>query len=170
MSNIELKSEHTTQSNGGDFRPHVARDHDDIKPRIRVVPILITLGTVAAAILLAWATWQTYMGAPWTRDGTVRAYVVTMAPEVAGRIVKLSVADNQFVHKGDDLFEIDPAAMAPRSIMPARTRTGRLVSRKRAGPRRRSTSKPRARCINRRGSSLWTRPPSPRRNSISGEP
>jgi multidrug resistance efflux pump len=40
---------------------------------------------------------------------TVRAYVVTMAPEVAGRIIKLSVADNQFVHKGDDLFEIDPA-------------------------------------------------------------
>jgi multidrug resistance efflux pump len=28
---------------------------------------------------------------------------------VAGRIVKLNVADNQFVHKGDDLFEIDPA-------------------------------------------------------------
>jgi multidrug resistance efflux pump len=43
------------------------------------------------------------------RDGTVRAYVVTMAPEVAGRIVKLSVADNQLVHKGGVLFEIDPA-------------------------------------------------------------
>jgi RND family efflux transporter MFP subunit len=53
--------------------------------------------------------WQAYMGAPWTRDGTVRAYVVTMAPEVAGRIVKLPVVDNQFVHKGDVLFEIDPA-------------------------------------------------------------
>jgi len=37
------------------------------------------------------------MGAPWTRDGTVRAYVVTMAPEVAGRIVELPVADNRFV-------------------------------------------------------------------------
>ena len=49
------------------------------------------------------------MGAPWTRDGTVRVYVVTMAPEVAGRIVKMPVADNQFVHKGDELFEIDPA-------------------------------------------------------------
>src|SRR6267143_5724567 len=109
MSSVELTSEHTTQSNGGDFRPHVARDHDDIKPRMRVVPILITLGTVAAAILLAWATWRVYMGAPWTRDGTVRAYVVTMAPEVAGRIVKLPVADDQFVHKGDVLFEIDPA-------------------------------------------------------------
>src|SRR6266853_3834079 len=109
MSNVELTSERTTQSNGGDFRPHVARDHDDIKPRMRVVPILITLGTVAVAAFLAWATWQVYMGSPWTRDGTVRTYVVTMAPEVAGRIVKLSVADNQFVHKGDDLFEIDPA-------------------------------------------------------------
>jgi len=56
---------------------------------------------------------------------------------MAGRIVKLSVADNQFVHKGDDLFEIDPAdyrspsagagpdaaRRAARSTMPARTRT-----------------------------------------------
>jgi multidrug resistance efflux pump len=109
MSSVERKSEHTTRGNGVDSRPHVARDHEDIMPRMRVVPILITLGTIAAAILLAWATWQVYMGSPWTRDGTVRAYVVTMAPEVAGRIVKLPVADDQFVHKGDVLFEIDPA-------------------------------------------------------------
>jgi RND family efflux transporter MFP subunit len=31
-----------------------------------------------------------------------------MAPEVAGRIVELRVADNQFVHKGDLLLVIDP--------------------------------------------------------------
>src|SRR3977135_3298015 len=105
MSNVELTSERTTQSNGGDFRPHVARDHDDIKPRMRVVPILITLGTVAAAILLAWATWQVYMGSPWTRDGTVRTYVVTMAPEVAGRIVKPAVARNQVGPKGHAPFD-----------------------------------------------------------------
>jgi RND family efflux transporter MFP subunit len=52
--------------------------------------------------------WDVYMGAPWTRDGTVRAYVVTMAPQVAGQIVELPVADNQFVHKGDLLMVIDP--------------------------------------------------------------
>src|SRR5690348_4859405 len=52
--------------------------------------------------------WDAYMGAPWTRDGTVRAYVVTMAPEVAGRIVELPAKDNQFVHKGDLLMVIDP--------------------------------------------------------------
>src|SRR5271167_61963 len=49
------------------------------------------------------------MGVPWTRDGTVRVYVLTMAPEVvAGRIVELPVKDNQFVHKGDLLMVIDP--------------------------------------------------------------
>ena len=71
--------------------------------------MLITLVAVAFASLLAWAMWDAYMAAPWTRDGTVRVYVVTMAPEVAGRIIALPVADNQFVHKGDALFEIDPA-------------------------------------------------------------
>jgi multidrug resistance efflux pump len=48
------------------------------------------------------------MGAPWTRDATVRAYVVTMAPEVAGRIVELHVVDNKYVRKGDLLMAIDP--------------------------------------------------------------
>ena len=48
------------------------------------------------------------MGAPWTRDGTVRAYVVKIAPQVAGEIVKLPIADNEFVHKGDLLMLIDP--------------------------------------------------------------
>jgi multidrug resistance efflux pump len=81
---------------------------DNARLRIRIVPILITLGTVAVAAVLGWLTWQAYMGAPWTRDGQVRAYVVTMAPEVAGRIVKLPIADNQFVHKGDLLMTIDP--------------------------------------------------------------
>ncbi len=52
--------------------------------------------------------WNVYVAAPWTRDGTVRAYVVTMAPQVAGQIVKLPIADNQFVHKGDLLMVIDP--------------------------------------------------------------
>ena len=61
-------------------------------------PLLITLAAVALAIGLGRAMWDAYMGAPWTRDGTVRAYVVTMAPEVSGRVVELRVADNQFVH------------------------------------------------------------------------
>jgi multidrug resistance efflux pump len=76
--------------------------------RLRVLPLLITLAAIAVAVVLGRAMWDAYMGAPWTRDGTVRAYVVTMAPEVSGRIVQLPVAANQFVHKGDLLMVIDP--------------------------------------------------------------
>jgi multidrug resistance efflux pump len=110
MSGVELRSEHVARvADGSDVPRRLASDRDNTKPRIPIAPILITLGTVALAALLARAMWEAYMGAPWTRDGTVRAYVVTVAPEVAGRIVKLTVADNQLVHKGDELFEIDPA-------------------------------------------------------------
>lgn len=81
---------------------------DTVRQRVRILPVLITLATIALAAALGWTMWDAYMGAPWTRDGTVRAYVVMMAPEVEGRIVEMPVADNQFVHKGDLLMVIDP--------------------------------------------------------------
>jgi multidrug resistance efflux pump len=76
--------------------------------RLEIRPFLITLAAVALAGLLGWAMWGVYMEAPWTRDATVRAYVVTMAPEVSGRIVELHVVDNKYVGKGDLLLVIDP--------------------------------------------------------------
>ncbi|MEH2567439.1 HlyD family secretion protein [Bradyrhizobium sp. AZCC 2289] len=78
------------------------------KRGMEIRPLLITLAAVALAGLLGWKMWDVYMGAPWTRDATVRAYVVTMAPEVAGRIVELRVVDNKYVRKGDLLLVIDP--------------------------------------------------------------
>jgi multidrug resistance efflux pump len=79
------------------------------KRRIRTgVPFLITLAAVALAGLLGWAMWGVYMGTPWTRDSTVRANVVRIAPEVAGRIAELPVVDNKYVHKGDLLMLVDP--------------------------------------------------------------
>jgi multidrug resistance efflux pump len=76
--------------------------------RLEIRPFLITLAAVVLAGLLGWAMWDAYMAAPWTRNATVRAYIVTMAPEVAGRIVELHVADNKYVRKGDLLLVIDP--------------------------------------------------------------
>src|ERR1700720_1837432 len=108
MSRVELRSGRARQSDENDVSRRVANARVNIKSRVAIPPILITVGAVAVAVLFAWATWQAYMGAPWTRDGAVRAYVVPMAPEVAGRIVELPVADNQFVHKGDLLMVIDP--------------------------------------------------------------
>jgi RND family efflux transporter MFP subunit len=78
----------------------------------RLVPVLITVILVAFAAVAAWAAWQAYVAPPWTRDGTVRAYVVALAPEVSGRITQLPVVDNQFVHRGDLLMEIEPTDYA----------------------------------------------------------
>src|SRR6516165_11606936 len=84
------------------------RQVGEVKPRLRVVPILITLIVAAIAAALSWAMWNVYMAAPWTRDATVRAYVVTIAPQISGLIVKLPVLDNQLVHVDDLLMVIDP--------------------------------------------------------------
>jgi multidrug resistance efflux pump len=114
MSDPETKmSEAAAQPVGKNGDLHVVRA---VQPtagnmrgaRIRIIPLLITLATTGCALVLGWAMWNAYMEAPWTRDSTVRTYVVTMAPEVAGRIVELPVADNQLVHKGDLLLVIDP--------------------------------------------------------------
>jgi RND family efflux transporter MFP subunit len=75
---------------------------------VHALPVLATLVAVALAALLGWGAWHYYMGTPWTRDGAVRAYVVKVAPQVAGEIVSLPITDNQFVHKGDLLMLIDP--------------------------------------------------------------
>ncbi|MBY0558973.1 HlyD family secretion protein [Hyphomicrobium sp.] len=83
-------------------------DPPSIKRRLRVLPILATLSIAAVAAGAVWILWQNYMGKPWTRDGTVRAYVVMLAPEVSGKVIELPIKDNQLVHKGDLLMKIDP--------------------------------------------------------------
>jgi RND family efflux transporter MFP subunit len=76
--------------------------------RSGVVPLLITLMTIALALGLSSRLWVVYLETPWTRDATVRAYVVTLASQVSGQIVELPVSDNQFVHRGDLIMRIDP--------------------------------------------------------------
>jgi multidrug resistance efflux pump len=70
--------------------------------------LIATLIVFIASLALAYQAWDYYEYAPWTRDGRVRVYTVLIAPEVSGTVVTLNVRDNQFVHKGDVLFEIDP--------------------------------------------------------------
>jgi multidrug resistance efflux pump len=92
----------------GPFRSPEPVSRAPEKSRTRIIPLLLTLAAVALAGLLGWGMWKAYMGTPWTRDATVRAYVVMTAPEVAGRIVELPVGDNKYVRKGDPLMVIDP--------------------------------------------------------------
>jgi len=108
MSDVEAKSERGKSADLRVVSSAQSAARAIHRTRIRIVPVLITLATAALAVGLGWATWNAYMETPWTRDGTVRVYTVTMAPEVAGRIVELPVIDNKFVAKGELLMVIDP--------------------------------------------------------------
>lgn len=72
-----------------------------------VLRVAVTLVVAALAIGLGTLAWRVYMLAPWTRDGRVRTEVVSIAPEVSGRVTNLAVVDNQLVRKGDLLFAVD---------------------------------------------------------------
>jgi multidrug resistance efflux pump len=85
------------------FRMHVLMRL--IRPLVRAIVTIVVTGV---ATVLVVAVWHTYMIAPWTRDGRVLAEVVDVAPEIPGTIVSVPVRDNQFVRKGDVLFELDP--------------------------------------------------------------
>ena len=75
----------------------------------RLARLIPSLAIIAVACVGAYELWNHYMYSPWTRDAKVSADVVTIVPEVVGRVIELRVKDNQFVHKGDVLFEIDPS-------------------------------------------------------------
>ncbi|SFL70807.1 biotin/lipoyl-binding protein [Methylobacterium pseudosasicola] len=74
----------------------------------RLLRPLLTLAVVAATMVLLVGLWRAYMLAPWTRDGRVSAEVVRVTPEVSGTVVEVRAIDNQFVHRGDILYVIDP--------------------------------------------------------------
>ena len=61
----------------------------------------------AAALAAGWWLWNYYMQSPWTRDGKVRAELVSITPQVSGRIEQLPIRDNQFVTKGTPLLVLD---------------------------------------------------------------
>ncbi len=80
-----------------------------MKPASFVYRFIVTLIALAIAGVIGWQLWVYYMESPWTRDGRVRADIVSLAPDVTGPVVQVFVRDNQFVHTGEPLFQIDPS-------------------------------------------------------------
>ena len=78
-----------------------------LKKLPRALRVAVTATVVLVSIILAVWAFQSYEYRPWTRDGRINAYVVDSAPEISGQIVNVPVQDNQFVHKGEKLYEID---------------------------------------------------------------
>jgi membrane fusion protein, multidrug efflux system len=67
----------------------------------------VSIGVVLAALALGLAVLYHANHSPRTDDAEVFANFIGIAPQVEGPIMRLNVRDNQFVKKGDLLFEID---------------------------------------------------------------
>lgn len=74
---------------------------------VRYLRIMLTILVVIAAIFAGRWVWTDYMHTPWTRDGRIRADIVTIVPDVSGWVTKLNVKDGQQVAKGELLFSVD---------------------------------------------------------------
>jgi multidrug resistance efflux pump len=48
------------------------------------------------------------MYTPYTNDAYIQAYVLQVAPQVDGQVVNVYVKNNDYVHKGQKLFTLDP--------------------------------------------------------------
>jgi membrane fusion protein (multidrug efflux system) len=70
--------------------------------RIYLIPIALLL--ILGAVLL-WLYFSSYES---TDDGQVDVHLYPVSPRISGYVIKVNVDDNQYVHQGDVLVEIDP--------------------------------------------------------------
>jgi len=92
----------------------------------KALSLLLTITIFALAGYVGYKKFELYIKNPWTRDGQVRSQVIQITPRVSGMIVKIYVRDNQKVHVGDPLFDIDPSTYKFR-LKQAKARLERAI-------------------------------------------
>ena len=77
------------------------------KPPANPVRIVTLVVLVLAAVIFVYGLFADRL-TPYADQATVQAYVVSLAPDVSGRVTAVNVTDNQPVRAGKVLFAIDP--------------------------------------------------------------
>jgi multidrug efflux system membrane fusion protein len=92
----------------GRFLAAAGRIVDPGNNRIRVLAgRLLSAAIILGAAVLGLVTISRTSNSPRTDDAEILANFIGIAPQVEGPLIRLNVHDNQFVKKGDLLFEID---------------------------------------------------------------
>src|SRR6266446_3458997 len=73
-------------------------------------PLLLTVAVVVLGLVaVVGVPYYKYLIAhEWTDDAFIEGHIIQISPKVAGHVLRVSVTDNQEVHQGDLLLEIDP--------------------------------------------------------------
>ena len=80
------------------------------RSRLRRPMALLVLGIVVLALIVGGVLWWLHARRyESTDDAFIDVHMTRVAPQVAGRVLRVAVDDNQEVKRGDVLVEIDPA-------------------------------------------------------------
>jgi len=98
---------------GGQDEKSSEKDDEDGKGKKNSrLPLIILAIVVVIAAIGGGIWWFLHRNQTNTDDAYTEGRAVLMAPQVSGYVVTLAVNDNQFVHKGDLLVQIDPRPYA----------------------------------------------------------
>jgi membrane fusion protein, multidrug efflux system len=70
---------------------------------LAVAVVLLGMATVAG-----WRYYTYFIAHEWTDDAFIEGRIIQISPKVAGHVLRVYVTDNQEVHQGDLLLELDP--------------------------------------------------------------
>lgn len=92
----------------------VAKNREPIRPpeqvsKRKLVKWIIALLILAIAGIAGYRYWRHGQLYASTDDAYLNANIVEIAAQVAGPVIRVDVRENQLVHVGDPLFDIDPA-------------------------------------------------------------
>src|SRR5271168_2040021 len=87
---------------GEDGQPRKRRFYQTIWFKLALLVIVI-LACVAA--LIWWLNARQFED---TDDAFIDTHILHIAPQIAGQVIAIHVTDNQLVHKGDVLAELNP--------------------------------------------------------------
>ena len=89
--------------------PDIAEHEPAIKPE-RAKRLYFIIGIAVAVLLIGYAIYAlATSGKEATDDAQVTADVVPVAARIAGQITSVYVRENQYVHRGDPIADVDPA-------------------------------------------------------------
>lgn len=121
----QSKDEDSKQSDEEEDSDDKSKDKDNGKGKknsklpLIILAIVVVIGAIAGGI---W--WFLHRNQIDTDDAYTEGRAVLIAPQVNGYVVTLAVNDNQFVHKGDLLVQIDPRPyVAARDVAQAQVLT-----------------------------------------------
>ena len=136
LSDTDLAESMSTGFEDSDVNPEVAEPVDE-KKRKRKKILFIGAGLLLIAIIAGIAYWLYSRQFESTDDAFIQADITQVSPKVAAYVKKIYFDNNQAVHKGDLLVELDPTDLEVKlQQAQAQLENARSQQRRRAGERK----------------------------------